>query len=199
MLLVLRHGTTDDNADGRVRASGTGLNDQGRHAAAIAAEASQGLPLKAIITSPLRRARETASIWSQRTGAPVQVDRNVRARDMGALEGKPIAHVKGLLDTLARKPEMAPPGKGEAVQPFRRRYESTTKGKVEAPELYGLVGHGSGVKALEMAHGQKPSSEWAKEPSIAPGQFALVTKEGVVPLAHEGLTRSATDAGVQSS
>lgn len=199
MVLLLRHGQTAANVAHQVRPKSAALTDAGKEAAEVAGQASDGLPLKAIVTSPLPRAKETADRWGKAVGVPVMIDPNLRARDMGALEGKAVASVTGLLDKLAAHPAMKPPGNGESVKGFvEGRYWPAVKGLIASPELYGVVSHGSGVKAIELMLSKQPLTHWKHEPQIAPGQFALVTKDGLVPLTHDGLAVDSDHAGAGS-
>lgn len=203
MLLLLRHGKTKANAGGgkeRLRAADTPLSPEGEQAAQQAAGAASDLPLTAILSSPLTRAKATADIWSQQTGVPVTTDPALRARDMGALEGKPVQAVKAVLDHLATHPSAKPPGGGESVKDFvEARYWPAVKPLIESDKLYGLVGHGSGVKAIELGLSGEPLTKWNKEPVIAPGQFALVTKDGIVPLTHDGQAMDSADAAPRAA
>ena len=194
-ILLLRHGATKDNAGPaggeRLRHADTQLTPEGRQMAEQAATAADGVPLVHIYSSPLARAKATAEIWSQHAKVPMSTQANLRARDMGALEGKPVSAVRSLLDHLAKHPETKPPGNGESVQAFVQRYQAAVKPLIDAKELYGVVGHGSGVKAIELLFNHQPLTTWNKEPVIAPGKFALVTTEGLHGLQHG-------DAGMDS-
>jgi broad specificity phosphatase PhoE len=191
MILLLRHGQTKANAGPaggeRLRAHDTPLTHAGRQAAQTAASAAHGAPLVKVLSSPLVRAKETADVWGKHAGVPVETRDDLRARDMGALEGKPVSAVRNILDQMAKRPEMKPPGNGESVNTFVERYGKAVEPLIQAKELYGVVGHGSGVKAIELHHSGDPLTKWNKEPVIAPGQFALVTKDGIHVLEHDGM------------
>jgi probable phosphoglycerate mutase len=62
IFLLLRHGETDYNKKWLIpgRLPGVHLNNKGRHQAQILAEALKDAPIKAIYSSPLERAMETA-------------------------------------------------------------------------------------------------------------------------------------------
>ena len=180
MIVLLRHGTTEDNAHKRVRRADTPLSDEGRQAAQDAADSMKGMPIQEILASPLPRAQETAQIWAKTVGVPMRTVPELAARSMGALEGKPVSQVQSILDTLAKHPHVAPPGKGESVAQFvNDRYLPAVKPLIDAKELYGVVGHGSGIKAIELGLQQAPLSKWNKEPVIQPGQWALISKDGL--------------------
>jgi broad specificity phosphatase PhoE len=71
-LLLVRHGETDWNAEGRLQGqTDRPLNDFGRRQARQLAEQLESEELEAIYSSDLARARETAKIVGERLGLPV--------------------------------------------------------------------------------------------------------------------------------
>jgi broad specificity phosphatase PhoE len=87
-LLLVRHGETDWNAEGRLQGqTDRPLNDFGRRQARRLAEQLEGEELQAIYSSDLARARETAEIVSERLGLPVELDADLREKDWGTWEG----------------------------------------------------------------------------------------------------------------
>ncbi len=87
ILLLARHGETDDNAQKVFQGQGGGsLNARGRaQAERLGARLAKSLDL--IITSDLTRARETAEIVSAASGARVDLDRTLREVDVGGWTG----------------------------------------------------------------------------------------------------------------
>ena len=86
-LLLVRHGETDWNRDGRWQGhSDTQLNDVGREQAVRVAGELDGVDV--VYASDLARARETAEIVAARLGRPVRLDERLRERSFGAWEGK---------------------------------------------------------------------------------------------------------------
>jgi probable phosphoglycerate mutase len=87
-LLLVRHGETDWNRDGRWQGhSDTQLNDAGRaQARRVASELGD---VDVIYSSDLARARETAEIIAAQLGdLEVNVDNRLRERSFGAWEGR---------------------------------------------------------------------------------------------------------------
>jgi broad specificity phosphatase PhoE len=116
VLLIVRHGQTQANADGLILGrADPALTDLGRRQAAALAAV---LPAPAlVVSSPLLRARETAAAF----GVPVSVDERWIELDYGALDQTPAASVAD--DLWARwraDPEFAPPG-GESLRALGRR------------------------------------------------------------------------------
>jgi broad specificity phosphatase PhoE len=87
-LLLVRHGETDWNADGRLQGqTDRPLSDFGRRQARQLADELAGDGLEAIYSSDLARARETAQIVGERVGLPVVLDPDLREKDWGTWEG----------------------------------------------------------------------------------------------------------------
>ena len=89
MILLARHGETDDNRD-PIRIQGhtdTPLNDTGRAQAAELAERVAGERIASLYTSGLSRARETAAIVGRRLGLEPRVDDRLAEGYRGELEG----------------------------------------------------------------------------------------------------------------
>jgi broad specificity phosphatase PhoE len=98
VLIVVRHGRTEHNASGRLLGRlDPPLDELGRRQAAALAAAVG--PVDRVISSPLRRARETAEAFvaSAPSGAEVEIDVEIDDRwielDYGALDGTPLGAV----------------------------------------------------------------------------------------------------------
>jgi broad specificity phosphatase PhoE len=87
-LLLVRHGETDWNAEGRLQGhTDRPLSDLGRRQARQLAGELASEELDAIYSSDLARARETAEIVGERLGLPVVLDPDLREKDWGTWEG----------------------------------------------------------------------------------------------------------------
>jgi probable phosphoglycerate mutase len=98
VILLARHGQTDFNAP-PTRIQGTldpPLNDLGRSQAAELAELVAGEQLRALYTSDMLRARQTAEIVGERIGVEPIVEPRVRECAWGAWEGR-------LVEDIARE------------------------------------------------------------------------------------------------
>jgi glucosyl-3-phosphoglycerate phosphatase len=87
-LLLVRHGETDWNAEGRLQGqTDRPLSDYGRRQARQLADDLEGADFRAIYSSDLVRARETAEIVGRRLEIPVELDPDLREKDWGTWEG----------------------------------------------------------------------------------------------------------------
>ena len=87
-LLLVRHGETDWNADGRLQGqTDRPLSEFGRRQARKLADELADEELEAIYSSDLARARETAEIVGERLELAVALDPDLREKDWGTWEG----------------------------------------------------------------------------------------------------------------
>jgi probable phosphoglycerate mutase len=115
-LLLVRHGSTAHSLDGRF----SGRNDlpldgPGRLQARAAADAIAGLEaVDAVLSSPLRRARETAEAIAAAVGGPVEIVDDLVELDFGLWEGHSFAEAERTWpEPMARwllDEDAAPPG-----------------------------------------------------------------------------------------
>ena len=90
-LLLVRHGETDWNAEGRLPGPHRPAVERLRAGAGAPArgggEELEGEELEAIYSSDLARARETAEIVGERLGLPIALEPDLREKDWGTWEG----------------------------------------------------------------------------------------------------------------
>lgn len=94
-ILLLRHGATDWNIQGRCQgATDLELNEIGvRQAEEIAARLSSE-SIHALYSSHLKRARQTANLIGGPRNLPITVERDLRELDHGELEGLTFTEIK---------------------------------------------------------------------------------------------------------
>jgi len=87
---LVRHGETDSVKNNTVDGwQDTPLNETGLAQAEKHAEGMRGKKIDLIISSDLKRCKETAEIFARTTGAKIIYDPDLRERNWGALEGIP--------------------------------------------------------------------------------------------------------------
>lgn len=125
-LLLLRHGETDWNASGRYQGQqDIPLNAAGRRQAADLARRLADRPLRAIHSSELARAWETALAVGEVQGAEVHAEPRLRELGFGAWEGLTYRQIgerdpEGLARWNADRVNLAPPD-GESLGAMAHR------------------------------------------------------------------------------
>ncbi|MFB8024752.1 MULTISPECIES: bifunctional RNase H/acid phosphatase [unclassified Streptomyces] len=177
-LILLRHGETALTPEKRFSGSGGSdpeLSETGRHQASCAAEAfaARGT-VQEIVSSPLRRCRETAQAVADRLGLEVRVEEGLRETDFGAWEGLTFAEVSERygadLTTWLASPDAAPTGGGESFAEVAERVSAARDRLVAryAGRTVLLVTHVTPIKTLvRLALGAPPESLFRMELSPA--------------------------------
>lgn len=97
-VLWTRHGSTEMTSQkiiqGNSPETDISLSAEGRAEAEALAEAAVSLGIQAIVTSPLKRAHETATVVGEKLGLPVAVEPLLAERHYGLAEGMSIADVE---------------------------------------------------------------------------------------------------------
>ncbi|MFG2296518.1 bifunctional RNase H/acid phosphatase [Streptomyces sp. NPDC048603] len=176
--VLLRHGETALTPEKRF--SGTGGTDPElspagrRQAAAVAAALAARGTIQAVVSSPLRRCRETAQAVADRLGLPVTVEQDLRETDFGAWEGLTFAEVKDRfpddLQAWLDSPKAAPTGGGESFAHVARRVSAARDRLLAAyaGRTVLLVTHVTPVKTLvRLALGAPPEALFKMELSAA--------------------------------
>ncbi|MER6616758.1 bifunctional RNase H/acid phosphatase [Streptomyces xantholiticus] len=181
--VLLRHGETVLTPEKRFSGSGGSdpvLSAVGRRQAdaAAAALAARGT-IQEIISSPLRRCRETADAVAARLGLGVTLEEGLREADFGAWEGLTYAEVRERypddLDAWLASPKAAPTGGGESFATVARRVAATRDrllARCQGRTVL-LVTHVTPVKTLvRLALGAPPESLFRME--LSPASMSAV-------------------------
>jgi broad specificity phosphatase PhoE len=95
VIYLARHGETAYNAEGRFQGQGdVGLTETGLAQARALAEASAGHGIVRLVSSPLRRARQTADIVATALGLDVDEDDRFKETDTGDWTDRSFADVE---------------------------------------------------------------------------------------------------------
>ena len=125
-LLVIRHGETVWNVEGRVQGyMDSPLTPAGEAQAAALGRRFAGEPPHAVYSSDLGRTRQTVAPLVEATGLDLRLDEGLRERCYGVFEGMTYAevaerHPQEYERFRNRDPDFAPPG-GESARQFRER------------------------------------------------------------------------------
>ena len=181
MLIVVRHGRTEANASGLLlgRRLDPDLDELGRRQAAALAAA---LPGEArIVSSPLRRAQETAAAF----GRPVDTDERWAEIDYGDLDGTPLRDVPADVWSAWRADPSLSPGGGESLVDVGVRVRAACADLAEeaARADVVVVTHVSPVKAaLAWALGVGDDVSWRAY--VAPASITRIATAGPQPSLH---------------
>ncbi len=152
--ILVRHGETPLSVEKRFSGHGDAtLTERGEAQAAAVATALSGAGVDAIVSSPLRRTRQTASAIGTAIGVDVQVDDGFAESDFGEWEGSTFAELAkehgAQLQAWLDDPRIAPPG-GESmaatavrVAAARERVVSSYSGKTVV-----VVSHVTPIKLM---------------------------------------------------
>ncbi|MFJ3972458.1 bifunctional RNase H/acid phosphatase [Streptomyces parvus] len=177
-LVLLRHGETALTPEKRFSGSGgtdPELSAVGRGQAERAAEHFAALgTVQEIVSSPLRRCRETAAAVAARLGLAVRIDEGLRETDFGAWEGLTFGEVRERygddLTAWLASPDTAPTGGGESFAEVAERVAAARDRLVAryAGRTVLLVTHVTPIKTLvRLALGAPPEALFRMELSAA--------------------------------
>jgi len=168
-ILIVRHGQSEWNAAGRWQGrADPPLTFEGRRQASVAARALG--PFDAVVSSPLQRAGETASIIAEYLGTgTVLTDTDLMERDAGEWQGLTRNEIElewpGYLEEGKRPPsyESNEAMVGRVIGALSRIAERAQGGNVL------VVAHGGVVYALEESCGE----QWRRIPNLGARWFQV--------------------------
>ncbi|MER7699495.1 MULTISPECIES: bifunctional RNase H/acid phosphatase [unclassified Streptomyces] len=177
-LILLRHGETALTPEKRFSGSGgtdPELSATGRGQAERAAEYFAALgAVQEIVSSPLRRCRETAAAVAARLGLDVRIDEGLRETDFGAWEGLTFGEVRERygddLTAWLASTDTAPTGGGESFAEVAERVAAARDSVITryAGRTVLLVTHVTPIKTLvRLALGAPPEAVFRMELSAA--------------------------------
>ena len=158
ILLLLRHGENDYTKTHKLagRLPGVHLNEQGQKQAQALAEALKNVPIKAIYSSPLERAMETAKPIAKSVGLKITKEKGLLETDVGDWQGKPLKRLYLLKHwkVVQRAPSRAQFPKGETFYGCQARIVSAIDNilsKHKQKDIIACVFHADPIK-LAVAH-----------------------------------------------
>ncbi|MFE3191856.1 histidine phosphatase family protein [Nocardia sp. NPDC059240] len=177
-LILLRHGETALTPEGRFSGSGgsdPALSETGRRQAdAVAARLAEFGPVHAVVSSPLRRCRETAAATAGKLGLDVRLANGLREADFGVWEGLTFAEVRERypdeMTAWLASPAAVPGGTGESLESVTTRVEwSRDKILAQFPgQTVLVVSHVAPLRTLiRLALGAPPESLFRMEMAAA--------------------------------
>ena len=188
-LILVRHGETDWNRDGRWQGHADApLNDRGRAQARTLADELAGENVAAVYSSDLSRARETAAIIAQPLERDVFVDARLREVHVGRWSGLTLPEIEGRYpDEVARWRAGAPDhafGDGETYAAMGERVVAAVEeiAARHAGEQVVVVLHGGPIRSV-LAHAEGITYEEQRrrrEHLANCGYVRIAVRDGVV-------------------
>jgi 2,3-bisphosphoglycerate-dependent phosphoglycerate mutase len=160
-VLLVRHGRTSANTAGLLagRRPGVELDARGHEQVAEAGRRTAGVPLAAVVTSPLRRCRQTAhALVAERNPAcPVHLEQGLVECGYGEWTGRPLKELskEKLWTTVQQQPSAVRFPGGEAMTEMAARAVGAVRTwdqrmqQEHGPEaIWAAVSHGDVIKAI---------------------------------------------------
>jgi broad specificity phosphatase PhoE len=179
---LVRHGETADNVQMRyIGMRDETLTEKGMQQAGLVAAALAQLPIRTVISSPLRRAADTAARIRSACGSEIRTDARLAEGSFGSWEGLTRAEVLKLgsrdAELLIRwetDSSCAPPG-GESIESIQRRVVQLGKDlKSEfADGSIALVSHVGPIKAL-IAYALGMPLQQSRRLFLDPGTISVI-------------------------
>lgn len=149
-LLLARHGQSVSNAVRRFQgAQDVALSELGARQAEALGQAIRRLPIAAVYTSPLERARRTAEIAAAGLGVPLTPVDDLRELSLGDWEGRTVEEIRALpgdpYEQWVRDPVACVPPGGEPLPEVQARVVSAMADIAAA--------HPNGQQVLVVCHG----------------------------------------------
>jgi probable phosphoglycerate mutase len=153
---MVRHGESVWNVEGRHQGqslAAPGLTERGRVDAVAVAATLADSGARALLTSDLRRAVETAQPIAQTIGVEPEIEPKLRERSFGKIEGRLLASVDpgevGVTGDVVTDPDARPPG-GESIRELYDRVVGLVHELIERPPARRivLVSHGGPMRVV---------------------------------------------------
>jgi glucosyl-3-phosphoglycerate phosphatase len=186
-LILLRHGQTDFNVDGRMQGHiDSHLTDAGHEQAAEAAPVLASLAPDRLVSSDLRRAVDTAEVVGAACGLPVKFDSRLRETHLGLWQGHTVAEIErdypGATATWRSDPGWAPPEGESRIDVVARSRPVVDELDAEFADSDGvsetvlLVAHGGLIAGLVTGLMDLPPSVWPSFGGLGNCRWAVLAR-----------------------
>ena len=152
-LILVRHGETLSNRENRVQGiTDMELSDYGRMQAEKLAESLKSEPIERIVSSPLKRAYETARAISKFHGAMIEADRDLQEMNHGDFENLTIQELREKHISILRQWEIDPASvvmpNGESLHDLQRRAWGAIEGITKTARNAIVVTHNMTIRTI---------------------------------------------------
>jgi len=182
-LVLWRHGETDYNASGRIQGHlDSHLTETGL------AQARRAVPLltsygpSVLVSSDLRRALDTATVFAEATGTTLRVDKRLRETHLGEWQGMTMAEVEarwlGAVRTWRSDPRWAPPGGESRLEVATRAAEVVAELDAQFEGTALLCAHGGLISSLTARLLGLPLDTWPVLSGIGNCHWTVLARRG---------------------
>lgn len=187
-LVLWRHGETDYNASGRMQGQlDSVLTEVGRNQAKFAVPALARFSADVVVASDLKRATDTATIFTEASGVPLRFDKRLRETHLGLWQGMTGAEVDeqwpGARQLWQTDPTWTPPGGEARVEVAARAFEVVADLDEASEETAILCAHGGLITALTGYLLELPVTTWAKLGGIGNCHWVVLARRATSGLA----------------
>ncbi|MEU3503160.1 histidine phosphatase family protein [Streptomyces hundungensis] len=159
-LILVRHGRSTANTAGVLAGwtPGVALDERGNAQAAALPDRLAGVPLAAVVTSPLQRCRETVQpLLDARPGLPLHPEDLIGECHYGDWSGRPLAELstEPLMEVVQQHPSHAAFPGGESMRAMQARAVGAVRDwneRIEAEHgpdaVYAMCSHGDIIKSV---------------------------------------------------
>ncbi|GAA4416949.1 histidine phosphatase family protein [Actinokineospora soli] len=187
-VVMWRHGETDHNATGRMQGHlDANLTETGWNQARFAVPALARFDPDVVVTSDLRRATDTATVFSTASGVPLRIDKRLRETHLGLWQGKTSAEVDaeypGARAVWQTDPTWAPPGGETRVELAARGAEVVLALDAADFDTALLCAHGGLISALTAQLLNLPLENWPLLAGIGNCHWTVLARRATSGLA----------------
>lgn len=187
-LVLWRHGETEYNASGRMQGQlDSVLTDVGRNQARFAVPALARFSADVVVASDLKRATDTATIFTEATGVPLRFDKRLRETNLGLWQGMTGVDVDeqwpGARQVWQTDSTWTPPGGEARVEVAARAYEVVADLDESGDDTAVLCAHGGLITALTGYLLELPIGIWSKLGGIGNCHWVVLARRGSSGLA----------------
>lgn len=186
-VILLRHGQTDYNVDGRMQGHlDSHLTPAGHEQAAAAAPVLAGLAPDRLISSDLRRAVDTAEVVGAACGLPVKFDSRLRETHLGHWQGRTVAEINheypGAIAAWRSDPGWAPPAGESRIavvarsRPVVDELDAELADSDDRSETALLVAHGGLIAGLVTGLMDLPTPVWPSFGGLGNCRWAVLAR-----------------------
>lgn len=152
-LVLWRHGETEHNATGRMQGHfDSALTQTGWNQARFAVAALARFDPTVVLASDLRRATDTATVFTEATGVPLRIDKRLRETNLGRWQGRTTTEVEAEAPGVLRKwrldAALRPPDGESRVEVGERAVDLVNELDEEFDDTVLLCTHGGLITAL---------------------------------------------------